>query len=134
MRVLIVEDHLKLARLIKRGLRREEVEVDLAGDGPEALAVIATTEYDAIVLDLMLPGIDGLDICRGLRADGLRTPILMLSARGAPRDRAACLEAGADDYLSKPFSYVELLTRLQALMRRDIGGEASGRAHRASET
>ena len=118
MRVLIVEDHVKMAGLIQRGLRKEGMAVDVTGDGEEALWMAAATEYDAIILDVMLPGIDGFEVCRGLRAKGVWAPILMLTARDAVRDRVAGLDSGADDYLTKPFSYAELLARLRALVRR----------------
>jgi two-component system OmpR family response regulator len=118
MRVLIVEDEAKMAGLIRRGLRQEGMAADLAGKGEDALWMAGSTEYDAIVLDLMLPGIDGLEVCRRLRDDGVISPILMLTARDGVRDRVAGLDRGADDYLTKPFSYEELLARLRALMRR----------------
>jgi two-component system, OmpR family, response regulator len=118
MRVLIVEDHAKMAGLIRRGLRREGMAADVAGNGEDALARALATEYDVIILDLMLPGIDGFEVCRRLRAEGVWTPILMLTARDAVRDRVAGLDGGADDYLTKPFSYAELLARLRALVRR----------------
>jgi len=118
MRVLIVEDHLKMAGLIRRGLRKEGMAADVAGNGEDALGRAQATEYDAIILDLMLPGIDGFEVCRRLREAGVWTPILMLTARDSVRDRVAGLDGGADDYLTKPFSYAELLARLRALVRR----------------
>jgi two-component system, OmpR family, response regulator len=118
MRVLIVEDEAKMAGLIRRGLEREGMAVDVAGDGEEALWRAEAVEYDAIVLDLMLPGIDGLEVCRRLRTAGVWSPILMVTARDAVRDRVAGLDRGADDYLTKPFSYAELLARLRAIVRR----------------
>jgi two-component system OmpR family response regulator len=118
MRVLIVEDEAKMAGLIRRGLRREGMAVDLAADGEEALWRAEAVDYDAIVLDLMLPGIDGLEVCGRLREAGVWSPILMLTARDAVSDRVAGLDRGADDYLTKPFSYAELLARLRALARR----------------
>jgi two-component system OmpR family response regulator len=118
MRVLVVEDHAKMAALIGRGLRKEGMAVDVAGDGEEELWRAEATEYDAIILDLMLPGIDGFEVCARLRADGVWAPILMLTARDSVRDRVAGLDRGADDYLTKPFSYAELLARLRALVRR----------------
>jgi two-component system, OmpR family, response regulator len=118
MRVLIVEDHLKMAGLIRRGLQKEGMAADVAGNGEDALGRAQATEYDAIILDLMLPGIDGFEVCRRLREEGVWTPILMLTARDAVRDRVAGLDGGADDYLTKPFSYAELLARLRALVRR----------------
>jgi two-component system OmpR family response regulator len=121
MRVLIVEDEAKMAGLLRRGFRQEGIAADLAGEGEEALWMAGATEYDAIVLDLMLPGIDGLEVCRRLRDDGVHSPILMLTARDGVRDRVAGLDSGADDYLVKPFSYAELLARLRALARRGNG-------------
>ena len=118
MRVLIVEDEVKMASLIRRGLRREGIAADVAIKGEDALWMAEATEYDAIVLDLMLPGIDGLEVCRRLRSEGVWSPILMLTARDAVRDRVAGLDGGADDYVTKPFSYAELLARLRALVRR----------------
>ena len=118
MRALIVEDHLKMASLIRRGLRKEGMAADVAGSGEDALGRAQATEYDAIILDLMLPGMDGFEVCRRLREAGVWTPILMLTARDSVRDRVAGLDGGADDYLTKPFSYAELLARLRALVRR----------------
>src|SRR6188472_2963151 len=118
MRVLIVEDEAKMAGLLRKGLRQEGFAADLALKGEDALWMAGSTEYDAIVLDLMLPGIDGFEVCRRLRDDGVWAPILMLTARDAVRDRVAGLDSGADDYLTKPFSYAELLARLRALVRR----------------
>ncbi len=118
MRVLIVEDHVKMAALIQRGLRKEAMAADVTANGEDALWMAAATEYDAIVLDVMLPGQDGFDVCRRLREEGVWAPILMLTARDAVRDRVAGLDSGADDYLTKPFSYAELLARLRALVRR----------------
>lgn len=118
MRVLIVEDEAKMAGLIRRGLEREGMAIDISGTGEEALWKAEAVEYDAIVLDLMLPGIDGLEVCRRLREAGVWSPILMLTARDAVRDRVAGLDRGADDYLTKPFSFAELLARLRALARR----------------
>ena len=118
MRVLIVEDEAKMAGLLRKGLRQEGIAVDLAGKGEDALWMAGATEYDAIVLVLMLPGIDGIEVCRRLRGDGVWSPILMLTARDGVRDRVAGLDSGADDYLVKPFSYAELLARLRALARR----------------
>src|ERR1700752_1465553 len=118
MRVLVVEDHAKMAALITRGLRKEGMAVDVAADGEQALWRAEATEYDAIILDVMLPGIDGFEVCARLRADGVWAPSLMLTARDAVRDRVTGLDRGADDYLTKPFSYAELLARLRALVRR----------------
>ncbi len=126
MRVLIVEDEKKMAGLIERGLVREGMAVDIAARGEDALWMAEATEYDGIVLDVMLPGIDGFEVCQRLRSAGVWSPILMLTARDAIRDRVAGLDRGADDYLTKPFSYAELLARLRALFRR-------GRAERPTE-
>jgi two-component system OmpR family response regulator len=118
MRVLVVEDHVKLAGLIQRGLRKEAMAVDVTADGEDGLWMAAATEYDAIILDVMLPGLDGFEVCRRLRNEGIWAPILMLTARDAVQDRVTGLDSGADDYLTKPFSYAELLARLRALVRR----------------
>jgi two-component system OmpR family response regulator len=118
MRVLIVEDERKLAGLLRRGLKEEGHAADVAAHGEDALRLAQATDYDAILLDLTLPGIDGLEVCRGLRSREVWTPVLMLTARDAVEDRIAGLDAGADDYLVKPFSFGELLARLRALARR----------------
>jgi two-component system, OmpR family, response regulator len=119
MRVLVVEDETRMARLLKRGLEEEGHAVDVAGDGPEGLWLAAENSYGAVVLDVMLPGFDGFELCRKLRAAGIWTPVLMLTARDAVDDRVRGLDAGADDYLVKPFSLLELAARLRALVRRD---------------
>jgi two-component system, OmpR family, response regulator len=118
MRVLVVEDDVKMAGLIRRGLVEEGLAADIAGTGDDALWMAAATEYDAVVLDVMLPGTDGFEVCRRLREAGTWSPVLMLTARDAVEDRVAGLDAGADDYLTKPFSFAELLARLRALARR----------------
>jgi two-component system, OmpR family, response regulator len=118
MRILIVEDKKKMADLIRRGLREAGMAVDVAERGEDALWMAGSTEFDAIVLDVMLPGIDGFETCKRLRDDGIWTPILMLTARDAVADRVAGLDHGADDYVVKPFSFAELLARLRALVRR----------------
>jgi two-component system OmpR family response regulator len=118
MRVLIVEDEVRLAGLLRRGLVEEGLSVDVARTGDDGLWMARATEYDAIVLDVMLPGTDGLEVCRRLRESGQWSPVLMLTARDAVADRVAGLDAGADDYLTKPFSFAELLARLRALARR----------------
>jgi two-component system OmpR family response regulator len=118
MRILVVEDEEKMAGLIRRGLREEGMAVDVAARGEDALWMAGSTDFDAIVLDLMLPGIDGFETCRRLREDGVWAPVLMLTARDAVTDRVAGLDHGADDYLVKPFSFAELLARLRALVRR----------------
>jgi two-component system OmpR family response regulator len=118
MRALIVEDERKLAGLLRRGLLEEGYAADIAPHGEDALWMATATEYDAIVLDVMLPGIDGIEVCRQLRERGVSAPVLMLTARDAVDDRIAGLDTGADDYLTKPFSFAELLARLRALVRR----------------
>jgi two-component system, OmpR family, response regulator len=119
MRVLVVEDEPRVARLLKRGLEEEGHAVDIAGDGPEGHWLATENPYAVIVLDVMLPGFDGFELCRKLRAAGVWTPVLMLTARDAVDDRVRGLDAGADDYLVKPFSLLELAARLRALTRRD---------------
>ena len=118
MRILVVEDEQKLAGLLERGLTEEGHAADVARTGEDALWMAGSVEYDAIVLDLMLPGVNGVEVCRRLRASDVWSPVLMLTARDAIEDRVAGLDAGADDYLPKPFSFAELLARLRALVRR----------------
>jgi len=121
MRVLIVEDEAKLAGIVRRGLQTHGLSADIAATGEDAVWMASSTEYGAIVLDVMLPGIDGFETCRQLRAEGVGTPVLMLTALGAVEDRVAGLDSGADDYLAKPFAFEELLARLRALARRTGG-------------
>jgi two-component system OmpR family response regulator len=118
MRILIVEDEVKMASLLRRGLSEEGLAADVARTGDDAIWMARATEYDAIVLDVMLPGTNGFAVCRRLREAGTWSPVLMLTARDAVEDRVEGLDAGADDYLTKPFSFVELLARLRALVRR----------------
>ena len=118
MRVLVVEDEAKLAELLARGLREEGYAADVSGSGEDALWMAKATAYDAIVLDVMLPGIDGFATCRRLRESGVWTPVLILTARDDVDDRITGLDTGADDYLVKPFAFAELLARLRALSRR----------------
>jgi two-component system, OmpR family, response regulator len=118
MRVLVVEDEPKMATLVARGLREEGHAADVAARGEDALWMASSAPYDAIVLDVMLPGLDGFATCRQLRKQGVWAPVLMLTARDAVGDRVDGLDAGADDYLLKPFSFAELLARLRALVRR----------------
>ena len=118
MRVLVVEDELRMASLIRRGLVKEGLAADVAPNGEEALVSARASDYDAIVLDVMLPGINGFETCRRLRAGGVWAPVLMLTARDSVEDRVAGLDTGADDYLVKPFAFAELLARLRALARR----------------
>jgi two-component system OmpR family response regulator len=121
MRVLVVEDEAKMAGLLKRGLEHEGYAVDLAGDGDEALWAAREFDFDAIVLDAMIPQPDGFEVCRTLRAEGRWTPVLLLTARDGVDDRVLGLDAGADDYLTKPFEFTELFARLRALTRRPLG-------------
>jgi two-component system, OmpR family, response regulator len=121
VRALIVEDETKMAELIRRGLVEEGYAADVATTGDDAVWMARATPYDAVVLDVMLPGRDGFEVCRALRESGFWAPILMLTARDAIEDRVAGLDGGADDYLTKPFSFEELLARLRALIRRGAG-------------
>jgi DNA-binding response OmpR family regulator len=118
MRVLVVEDEARIAGFIKKGLEEESYAVDVVGDGPAALDWVAGTCYDLILLDVMLPGLNGFEVCRLLRDRGVTTPVLMLTARDEVDDRVTGLDAGADDYLPKPFAFKELLARMRALTRR----------------
>ncbi len=121
MRLLVVEDEVRLAEALKRGLEAEGFEVDLAFDGKEGLALALGERYEAIVLDILLPGLNGYRVCAEIRAAGNWTPILMLTAKSGEFDEAEALDTGADDFLSKPFSYVVLVARLRALVRRGSG-------------
>jgi two-component system OmpR family response regulator len=121
VRVLVVEDEAKMADLIQRALQREGYAVDLAADGAEALWAAGETAYDAVILDAMIPEPDGFEVCRRLRAGDRWSPVLMLTARDGVEDRVRGLDAGADDYLTKPFALKELLARLRALTRRSLG-------------
>lgn len=125
MRVLVVEDEPGIAAFIQRGLEENAYAVDVSGDGGEAYHWVKNFDYDIIILDVMLPGMDGIELCRRLRADGIQTPVLMLTARDAIDDRVTGLDAGADDYLVKPFAFRELLARLRALGRRGSGEPAN---------
>jgi two-component system OmpR family response regulator len=120
MRILLVEDEVKMARAVRRGLEQEGYAVDAVADGGDALRRALVEDYDAIVLDVMLSGLDGFAVCRELRAKGRWAPVLMLTARDGVDDRIRGLDAGADDYLIKPFSFGELLARLRALVRRGV--------------
>ncbi|MFN8526629.1 MAG: response regulator transcription factor [Chloroflexota bacterium] len=119
VRVLVVEDEVKLGAALEEGLGRAQYAVDVALDGEEALDLARGASYDVVVLDLMLPKLDGMSVCRALRAEGHRTPILMLTARDSVESRIDGLDAGADDYLVKPFAFGELLARVRALLRRE---------------
>jgi two-component system OmpR family response regulator len=121
MRVLVVEDEIKMASLLRRGLIEDGYAVDVASTGEEACTLAVATDYDAVVLDVMLPGMSGFDVCHYLRKNGSWVPVLMLTARDSVEDRVAGLDTGADDYLTKPFSFAELLARLRALIRRGPG-------------
>ena len=118
MRLLLIEDDAKLSRLLVRGLREEGFAVDATGDGDDGAWRAAENEYDAVILDVNLPGMDGFQVLDKMRAKGRRTPVLMLTARGALQDRLRGLNGGADDYLKKPFDFEELLARIHALLRR----------------
>ena len=118
MRILLVEDEARMAQAIRRGLREAAYAVDIARDGEDALYQASINDYDAVILDVMIPKRDGFEVCRELRAGGSRIPVLMLTARDAVEDRIDGLDTGADDYLTKPFEFGELLARLRALLRR----------------
>jgi DNA-binding response OmpR family regulator len=125
MRVLLVEDDLRLAATVRRGLEEAGIGVDLASDGPEGLAAARTATFDVVVLDGLLPGMDGFAVCRALRNERIRVPIIMLTARDSVEDRVEGLAAGADDYLVKPFAFAELLARIRALARRHLEDRGS---------
>src|SRR5678815_4961799 len=118
MRLLVVEDDSKIASFVVKGLKEAGYGVDHCGDGEEALIMADSTPYDALIVDLMLPHLDGLSLIQRLRAKGKRTPVLILSAKASVDDRVRGLQAGGDDYLTKPFAFTELLARVQALIRR----------------
>ncbi|MGB4768069.1 MAG: response regulator transcription factor [Candidatus Saccharimonas sp.] len=118
MNILLVEDERKIAHAIKQGFRQETYVCETYHDGESGLAAAIGSEYDVIILDRMLPGLDGLEVCKKIRDAGIQTPIIMLTAKGQIRDRIAGLDAGADDYLVKPFAFAELLARVRALLRR----------------
>ncbi len=118
MRILVVEDEHRIANNIKKGLEQERYAVDVAYDGTSGFDLASSEEYDLVILDLMLPGMDGMAICRELRKQKIHTPILILTAKGQTEDKVSGLDAGADDYLTKPFSFTELLARIRAITRR----------------
>jgi heavy metal response regulator len=126
MRILLVEDDPRIARFVSQALREQAYAVDAAADGDDALYKASVNDYDAVILDVMIPGRDGFEVCRELRASGSAVPVIMLTARDAVPDRVAGLDSGADDYLTKPFEVAELLARLRALLRR---GSAVRPAH-----
>jgi two-component system response regulator MprA len=132
MRILVVDDEPAVRESLERALRLEGYEIALAANGSEALATVAEQAPDALVLDLMMPRVDGLEVCRRLRSQRNRTPILVVTARDAVSDRVAGLDAGADDYVVKPFALEELLARLRALLRR-TGSEAAGETLRFAD-
>jgi two-component system response regulator MprA len=125
MTVLVVDDERTIRDALARALRAHGYEVAVATDGGEALQMVGVLRPEAIVLDVMMPGLDGIEACRRLRASGARVPVLMLTARDAVSDRVEGLDAGADDYLVKPFALEELLARVRALMRRNVGSPTS---------
>jgi DNA-binding response OmpR family regulator len=118
MRLLLVEDETRIAHFVAKGLREESYAVDVVSNGKDALYQTEINDYDVVILDVMIPGLDGIATCRAIRAKGKRIPILMLTARDGVQDRITGLDAGADDYLTKPFEFGELLARLRALLRR----------------
>jgi DNA-binding response OmpR family regulator len=118
MRLLLIEDDPRISGFLLKGLREAHHVVDLAEEGPAGIDQAAAVDYDAILLDLMLPGVDGFDVCRRMRGDGVDAPVIVISARHAVRDRVRVLDCGADDFLTKPFAFDELLARLRALDRR----------------
>jgi heavy metal response regulator len=118
MRILIVEDEKKIAEFMKRGLREEGYAVDVAYDGVEGQFLARTNTYDLIILDLMLPKLDGISLCKGLRKEGLAVPVIMVTAKDTVEDKVAGLDSGADDYITKPFAFEELLARIRALLRK----------------
>ena len=124
MRILVVEDEIKVAQAVKAGLEGERYDVSLAGSGEEGYFLVTTQRFDVVVLDLQLPGRDGIEILSKLRTLGVDTPVLILTARDAIEDRVLGLESGADDYLVKPFAFAELVARIRALVRRGRGGDA----------
>lgn len=119
MRLLVVEDDLNLARFIQKGLQEERYAVDVAADGEAGLLLATVNPYDLIILDIMLPKLDGLKVCNRLRNERMTTPILLLTARESVEDKVSGLDSGADDYLTKPFAFAELLARVRALLRRN---------------
>lgn len=118
MRILIIEDEKKIASFIRRGLKEEGYACDIAPDGEEGLFLATTNQYDAIILDVMLPKMDGIELCKALRSRKVVTPIIMVTAKDAISDKVAGLDCGADDYLTKPFAFEELLARIRALLRK----------------
>lgn len=124
MRILVVEDDPKIASFVVKGLKQSGFAADCSGDGQEAYALASATAYDAMIVDIMIPKLDGLTLVQNLRGEGVRTPVIFLSARSSVDDRIRGLQSGGDDYLTKPFSFAELLARVQALIRRATGPAA----------
>ena len=118
MRVLLVEDEKGVAGFIKKGLEEELYTVDISGDGHEGLSLAVMNQYDLIILDVMLPGLNGIEVCRRIRKQGIKTPVMMLTAKDSVKDKVLGLDSGADDYLTKPFLFEEFLARVRALTRR----------------
>lgn len=118
MRILVVEDEKGVANFIKKGLEEEQYTIDLAVDGEEGVSLAFANEYDLMILDIMLPGLSGLEICKQIRKKNIQTPVMMLTAKDAVNDKVAGLDCGADDYMTKPFSFEEFLARIRALLRR----------------
>lgn len=118
MRILVIEDEKKIADFIKRGLKEEGYAIDIAHDGEKGLFLAKTNDYDLILLDLMLPKIDGITLCKQLKADKIAAPVIMLTAKDTVKDKVSGLDAGADDYLTKPFAFEELLARVRAILRK----------------
>ncbi|HWJ45554.1 MAG TPA: response regulator transcription factor [Gaiellaceae bacterium] len=128
MKILVVDDERAVRESLRRALELEGYEIELAADGVEALTTLAADERqpDAVILDVLMPGVDGLEVCRRLRASGNRVPVLMLTARDEVESRVSGLDAGADDYVTKPFALEELLARVRALLRRSTNGDGAG--------
>jgi two-component system copper resistance phosphate regulon response regulator CusR len=118
MRILLVEDDRRIARFVAKGLREQAYAVDVSGDGDDAIYKLSVNDYDAVILDVMIPGRDGFQVCQDIRSEGIAVPVIMLTARDTVGDRITGLDSGADDYLTKPFAVAELLARLRALLRR----------------
>jgi DNA-binding response OmpR family regulator len=118
MRILLVEDDRRIARFVAKGLREQSYAVDVTADGNDAIYRLSVNDYDAVILDVMIPGRDGFEVCQDLRSAGIAVPVIMLTARDTVQDRITGLDSGADDYLTKPFAVTELLARLRALLRR----------------
>jgi DNA-binding response OmpR family regulator len=118
MRILLVEDDRRIVRFVAKGLREQAYAVDVTGDGDDAFFKVSINDYDAVILDVMIPGRDGFQVCRDMRSAGIAVPVIMLTARDTVQDRITGLDSGADDYLIKPFAVTELLARLRALLRR----------------